>query len=218
MKTISKALVGTVAAGAMAITSASPAFANHRDGDGISVGDVIAGALIIGGIVAVASATSNNDRDNRYGNYGNYGYGDDRYGDDRYGDNRDDDDRYENGGYGNNNYGYGNRNGYRGNPRQAIEQCVRAAEQTAARRYGRADVTDIREVKDSRYGWQIKGRIAVDTQRGGWQRGRGNYGNGWGGDYRGWNNSMRGYDSGSFKCKIERGRVVDLDIDGIRGL
>ena len=29
---------------------------------------------------------------------------------------------------------------------------------------------------------------------------------------------MRGYDSGSFKCKIERGRVVDLDIDGIRGL
>ena len=65
---------------------------------------------------------------------------------------------------------------------------------------------------------EIKGRIAVDTQRGGWQRGRGNYGNGWGGDYRGWNNSMRGYDSGSFKCKIERGRVVDLDIDGIRGL
>jgi len=211
MKTISKALVGTVAAGAMAITSASPAFAGHRDGDGISAGDVIAGALIIGGIVAVASATSNNDRDNRYGSYGNYGYGDQRYGD-----GRSDDDRYGDGRYGNN--GYGNRDGYRGNPRQAIEQCVRAAEQTAASRYGRADVTDIREVKDSRYGWQIKGRIAVDTQRGGWQRGRGNYGNGWGGDYRGYNSSMRGYDSGSFKCKIERGRVVDLDIDGIRGL
>ena len=223
MKTISKALVGTVAAGAMAITSASPAFANHRDGDGISVGDVIAGALIIGGIVAVASATSNNDRDNRYGSYGNYGYGDNRYGDNRDDDDRDDDDRYGNGGYGNSGYGnsnyaYGNRDGYRGNPRQAIEQCVRTAEQVAARRYGRADVTDIREVKDSRYGWQIKGRIAVDTQRGGWQRSRSNYGNGWGGDYRGWNSSMRGYDSGSFKCKIERGRVVDLDIDGIRGL
>ncbi len=215
MKTISKALVGTVAAGAMAITSASPAFAGHRDGDGISVGDVIAGALIIGGIVAVASATSNNDRDNRYGNYG---YGDGRYDND--GDYRDNDDRYGDNRYGGNAYGnnYGNRDGYRGNPRQAIEQCVRTAEQVAARRYGRADVTDIREVKDSRYGWQIKGRIAVDTQRGGWQRGRGNYGNGWGGDYRGWNNSMRGYDSGSFKCKVERGRVVDLDIDGIRGL
>ena len=215
MKTISKALVGTVAAGAMAITSASPAFAGHRDGDGISAGDVIAGALIIGGIVAVASATSNNDRDNRYGNYG---YGDGRYDNNRDGDNRYGDNRYGDGRYDGNNSGYGNRDGYRGNPRQAIEQCVRTAEQVAARRYGRADVTDIREVKDSRYGWQIKGRIAVDTQRGGWQRGRSNYGNGWGGDYRGWNNSMRGYDSGSFKCKIERGRVVDLDIDGIRGL
>ena len=29
---------------------------------------------------------------------------------------------------------------------------------------------------------------------------------------------MRGYDSGSFKCKFERGRVVDLDYSGIRGL
>lgn len=211
MKTISKALVGTVAAGAMAITSASPAFAGHRDGDGISAGDVIAGALIIGGIVAVASATGNNDRDNRYGNYG---YDDGRYGDGRYDNNSYGDGRYDRN---DNGYGYGNRDGYRGNPRQAIEKCVRTAEQVAASRYGRADVTDIREVRDSRYGWQIKGRIAVDTQRGNW-RGRGNYGNGWGGDYRGYNSSMRGYDSGSFKCKIERGRVVDLDIDGIRGL
>ena len=29
---------------------------------------------------------------------------------------------------------------------------------------------------------------------------------------------LRGYDSGSFKCKIEQGRVVDMDFDGIRGL
>lgn len=205
MKTISKALVGTVAAGAMAITSASPAYAGHNN-DGISVGDVIAGALIIGGIVAVASAASDNDRDYRDRDYrnGNYGYGDGRYEDGRYGDGRYD-------------RGYGNRNGYRGSPRAAVEQCVRSAERYAASRYGQADVIDIREVKDSRYGWQVKGRIAVDTHRGNW-RGRGNYGNGWGGDYRGYNNSMRGYDSGSFKCKIERGRVVDLDIDGIRGL
>ena len=28
----------------------------------------------------------------------------------------------------------------------------------------------------------------------------------------------RGYDSGWFKCRIEQGRVVDMDIDGIRGL
>ena len=59
MKTLSKALVGTIAAGAMVASSASPALAagrDHRDHDGISAGDVIAGALIIGGIAAVASA------------------------------------------------------------------------------------------------------------------------------------------------------------------
>ena len=41
---------------------------------------------------------------------------------------------------------------------------------------------------------------------------------GWGGDYRGWNDNLRGYDSGSFKCKVEYGRVVDIDYSGIRGL
>lgn len=77
MKTISKALVGTVAAGAMAMTSAAPAMArDHRDG-GISVGDVIAGAVIIGGIAAVASAVGNNRDSYRYDNRrgGGYGYG-----------------------------------------------------------------------------------------------------------------------------------------------
>lgn len=198
MKIISKAVVGTIAAGAMVIASASPAFAGHRDGDKISVGDVIAGALIIGGIVAVASAAGRNDRDGRYGSYGY-----------RPDDGRDDDDGgYE---YG----GYGNSGGYRGSPRQAIAQCVRSAEQYAGSRYGRADVTDIREVRDSHYGWQIKGRIAVSGRHGGWQRDQGNYGSGWGGDYRGWNPTMRGYDSGSFRCKVERGRVVDLDLYGI---
>jgi hypothetical protein len=59
MKTITKALVGTVAAGAMAMTSATPAMA--RGHDGIDVGDVIAGALIVGGIAAVAAAASDND-------------------------------------------------------------------------------------------------------------------------------------------------------------
>ncbi len=29
---------------------------------------------------------------------------------------------------------------------------------------------------------------------------------------------MRGYDAGSFKCRIERGRVVNIDVDGVRGL
>lgn len=188
MKTITKALVGTVAAGAMAITSATPAFADHRDRDrdGISVGDVIAGALIIGGIAAVASAASNNDRDYRYdGRDGYYGGGYDR------------DARW------------------RGSPRRAVEQCVQAAQQYAASRYGRADVVDIRQVKDTRWGYQVKGTLNVG---GGY--GRGGDGDDDGGYYgnRGWNDGYRGYDSGSFKCKVERGRIVDLDIDGIRGL
>lgn len=200
MKNLSKALVGTIAAGAMAVSSASPAFADHRDNDrgGISAGDVIAGALVIGGIAAIASASSRNDR---------------RYDDGRYNDYRQGDYRYDRAGYEG-----GNGYGYRDNPRMAVEQCVRAAERYAAQRYGRADVTDIRQIRDTRNGLEVKGRIAVKTHNRDWRRGDSNYGQGWGGDYRGYNSNHRGYDSGSFSCKIERGRVVDLDVDGIRGL
>ncbi|NCU12796.1 MAG: hypothetical protein GXC70_11700 [Sphingomonadaceae bacterium] len=196
MKTLSRALVGTIAAGAMAVSSAAPAFADTRshDRDGISAGEIIAGALIIGGIAAIATSGNRNDRDYRYGDYRDQDYRDGGY-------------RYGRAGY-----------GYRDNPRQAVEQCVRAAERYAQGRYRQADVTDVRQIKDTRYGFEVKGRIAVNTRGQGWRQGDYRYGNGWGGDYRGWNNGHRGFDSGSFKCKIERGRVVDLDIDGIRGL
>ena len=73
MTTIGKVLVGTVAAGAMALASATPALARDRH-DGISTGEVIAGALVLGGIAAVASAASrDNSRSNgyRYGRYDN---------------------------------------------------------------------------------------------------------------------------------------------------
>lgn len=204
MKTLSKALVGTVAAGAVALSSATPAMAqSYRDRDGISAGDVIAGALVIGGIAAVASAAS---RGNNYGYDRDYGY--DR--NDRYGDYRNDNYRY-----GDSRYGYG----YGGNPRQAVEQCVTAAERTASRySYGRADVTDVRDIKRTRYGLEVKGRIAVNQSGRGWRSGDNTYGRGWGGDYRGWNQNLRGYDAGSFKCRVERGRVVDIDFSGIRGL
>lgn len=196
MKTMSKALVGTIAAGAMALSSATPAFAEHRDRDGVSAGDVIAGALIIGGIAAVASAASNNnDRYDRDYRYDRAGYGYDR------------------------GYGYRNDNAWRGSPRRAVEQCVYAAERNAARySYGRADVTDVRDIRETRYGYEVRGRIAVNSNGRDWRRGDGYYGRGWGGDYRGWNDNLRGYDSGSFKCRIERGRIVDLDYKGIRGL
>jgi hypothetical protein len=195
MKNFSKALVGTVAAGAMALSSASPAVAqgrDHNDRDGVSAGDIIAGALIIGGIAAVASAGS---RDRGYD--GDYRY--DRAG---YGD------RYEDG----RGYGRDGRDGYGGNPRQAVEQCVRAAEREASRRYGRADVTDVRDIDRKRWGFEVKGRIAVRGNDRDWRRGDARYGSGWGGE------EHRGYDSGSFKCKFERGRVVDVDFGGIRGL
>src|SRR5688572_4418020 len=115
MKIITKALVGTVAAGAMAMTSAVPAQAQSRDRDnGIDVGDVIAGALIIGGIAAVAAAVGGRNRGYNDGYvYEGSGYG------------------YNNGynGNGYNGYGYGRE----GDPRQAVEQCVYAAERNANR-------------------------------------------------------------------------------------
>ena len=193
MKTMSKALAGTIAAGAMIVSSAGPAVA--RDGHGgIGAGEIIAGALVLGGIAAIAASASNNDGD-RYG----YAGGD-------YNGRWDRDDR--------NGRGYG-----RDNPRGAVAQCVQAAEVNARRvSYGRADVTDVRTVRETRRGYEVHGRIAVNTRGRDWRRGDGDSGRGWNGDYRGWNSSMRGYDAGWFRCKVEHGRVVDLNYSGIRGL
>ena len=200
MKSITKALVGTVAAGAMVMGSATPALAQRDRDDGIDAGDVIAGALIIGGIAAVAAAAGGRNRGN------NDGY------------------VYEGGGYDNRAYdnrGYDNR--YRandgryynqaGNSRQAVEQCVHAAERNANRYSygGNSQVTDIRQIDRKRDGYTVKGRIAVNTRNANWQRG-------WGNDYRGYNNNQRGYDAGNFTCKVRYGQVVDLDYSGVRGL
>ncbi len=155
MKTMTKALIGTVAAGAMALTSAAPAFARDRErhGDGISAGEVIAGALIIGGIAAVASAASKNQNndyryngpyDNRYNNQYNNGYYQQNY----------------RGDYRGNAYGYGNQRG-------AVAQCVRAAEGDARRSgYRFANVTQIRGVDNRRDGFRVQGIIQVNGQRG----------------------------------------------------
>jgi hypothetical protein len=190
MKTLTKALLGTGAAAAAMVSAVQPAAA--RDRDGIDAGDIIAGAVVLGGIAAVASAIGNDDDRDRYG----YTYGSPY------------DDRYVRRGY----------NGY-GNPRQAIEQCVYAAEQTAGRySYGRADVTDVRDIDRTRYGYTVKGRIAVNSLGRGWRNGDPVYGRGWNRDYRGYDNSLRGYDSGSFTCRVQGNQVVDLDFNGVRGL
>jgi len=193
-KALAKGAIGTVAAGAMVVSTAGPAFARDRDG-GIDAGDVIAGALVIGGIAAIAAATSDNDHDRDYRYDNDYRYG------------RDGERDYDR-------YGYRNDN-----PRSAVEQCVRAAERTASRssRGGRAKVTDIRNVDRKYGGYEVKGRIAVNRMGHDWRSGDRVYGNGWGGDYRGWNSGYRGYDSGRFTCTIRHGRVVDLDFRGIRG-
>jgi hypothetical protein len=172
MKIISKALVGTVAAGAMALASATPAMAQdrYRDrGDGIDAGDIIAGALVIGGIAAVASSIGRNGYNGTYG--APY---------------------------------YGDRNGYNysryGNSRQAVEQCVRAAQRGA---YG-ARVTDIRDIDRKRDGYRVKGTLVVNERGGGWGR-----------DYN-YRYSGRNYDQGRFSCDVQYGRVVDIDYSGLR--
>lgn len=102
--------------------------------------------------------------------------------------------------------GFGHDRGWNGgNSRNAVAACSRVAERQASRSsYGRARVTDIRDVRDTRWGYEVRGRIAV----GGRDRGYGH----------GWRDNDRRHDSGSFTCRVERGRVAYLDINGIRGL
>lgn len=219
MTMMTKALLGAGAAAAALVSTTSPVMARdyYGRGDGINVGDIIAGAVVLGGIAAVAGSIGNNhNRGYSYG-YPSDGYNtNDRYRSNdgyRYNDRYRTNDRY---GYDDSNDRYGYRNG---NPRQAVEQCIATAESEANRAsYGRADVTDIRSVDRNSRGYTVRGRIAVNSQNGGWRNGDSNYGSGWNGDYRGWNSNLRGYDSGSFKCKVEYGRVVDIDFDGVRGL
>ena len=212
MNTLTKALLGTGAAAAAMVSAVQPAMA--RDRDGIDIGDIIAGAVVIGGIAAVAGAIGNDRGYNNGYPSGSYRYND-RY-DDRYGDRYDRNGQYDR----NSRYDQYDRSGYRnGNSRQAVEQCVATAEQEASRNsYGRADVTDIRGVGRNSRGYTVRGRIAVNGQGRDWRGGDSNYGRGWNNDYRGWNNNLRGYDSGSFRCRVEYGRVVDIDFSGVRGL
>lgn len=180
MKTLTKSLLGAGAAAAALVTVAAPAQAQRydrydRDRDGISAGEIIAGAVVIGGLAAILS--SNNDR----------------Y-----------DDRYDRRGY--NGYNY-NRNG---SSRQAINQCVNQVERWAGG-YSRSDVTQIRDIDRTRYGYRVQGNLVVQD---GW-RGRDRYDrdNRYDrGDRYGYN---RGYDKGRFTCYVERGRVVDIDYKGL---
>ncbi len=178
MRFLSKSAL--LAAGAATLIAATPALARH-DGwgrDRIDAGDVIAGALIIGGIAAIASASSNRD-DGYYGNsrsYGNYGraYGD-RYG------------NYE--------------NGY--DSRRAVDQCVNAARREAGRN-GWARVTDVTSIDRVRGGYEVRGRLVVETRGRGYDRGY---------YYDRYDDS---YDKGRFTCVARYGGVDDIRVKGLR--
>ncbi len=175
-------------AGAMAI-AAMPASARYGDRhghDGIDAGDVIAGALIIGGIAAIASAASNGR------GYGNNGYYRDR--------------GYYGRGYNDNGW---YRDGY--NSRSAVDQCVRAA-QREANRYGWARITDVTRIDRVRGGYEVRGRLVVeDRGYGNRGYGRGGYDRGY--YYDRYND---GYDKGRFTCVTRYGGIEDVRLGGLR--
>jgi hypothetical protein len=144
--------LGAVAATALTAASVTPAMADdRRDRDGIGAGEIIAGAVVIGGIAALAGAFDGDRNDRRYDNRD--------YRDRNYRDRDFRGDRYDRGGFGI-------------NPRTAVDRCVRAAE-NQARRFGGyryADVIDVRDLDRTRDGFRVRGRIEV----GGGFRGRGN--------------------------------------------
>ncbi len=113
------------------------------------------------------------------------------------------------------------RSDYRrgGNPRRAVEKCIRAVERDARRSgYRFADVTQIRDVDDTRYGWKVKGRLEVAN------RGHRNYRHDRYDRYDRYDRRDRhqGYyqrgDDGKFTCYVERGRVQDVRYKGLRRL
>ncbi|MEM1132000.1 MAG: hypothetical protein AAGH53_03600 [Pseudomonadota bacterium] len=167
MKKALKALTGTAAALAMAV-SPTYALANsdigHADrGNGIGAEEIIAGAVVIGGIAALAGAFDGDDRANNFQRT-NW-RGDLRRG------------------------SRGFNNGLIG-PRRAINRCTRAAERRASRIYGPANVTQIRDVDRTRFGYRIRGRIVVQDR------------------FRG----FRNVDRGRFTCRIDGNRVSALNL------
>lgn len=173
--TAAKATIGSLLAGSM-LLSAVPANAqrHNRHDDRIDAGDVIAGAVIVGGLAAILSAGNRDRYDDRY---------DDRYGG-RY------DGRYDRNGYGGDWRRYGSR--------QAVEQCVYAAEQRASR-FGDADVRRVTQVDRIRGGYEVRGTIAVDERYGRYGR-----------------YDRRGYDDrGRFRCTVRYGQVQNLRLAGL---
>lgn len=140
MKTVSKTVIGALAATMLTTAVASPAEAqryrrDYHRGNGISLGDVVLGTIAVAGVATVIGAVTSGNR-----------YGDRRY-DDRYGDGR-----------------YGNR-GYGDDQRASIDACASAAEREAGRRFGAAArVRDIDiDVDRSRNLYVVRGSVEVQN-------------------------------------------------------
>lgn len=132
---LARIALGTLAAGALAFTSATPALADdRRDRGGPSAGEIIAGVAVIGGIAALAGAF-NGDR----------GRNDWRESNRRGGS------------------GWQRNRGFAGGGRDVVDRCARTAE-IDARRFGGwrfAQVTRIRDVDRTRQGFRVRGNIDV---------------------------------------------------------
>jgi hypothetical protein len=164
MQYMTKSLLGAGAAAAVLVGVAAPAYAQDRHDrhrDRVSAGDIIVGAVVLGGLAAIFSSGKNSRDDNRAG--------------------------------------------YRGSGREAVNQCVANVERWA-NGYNRSDVTQIRDVQPTRYGYRVRGHVV--GQDGG--RGYNAYGNNRY-DRDDPNASGRGYGKGRFICTVEQGRVVDID-------
>lgn len=194
-RTLFRSVAAAATGAALIAGAASPAQAQshrdrYRDRDGISAGEIIAGAVIIGGLAAILS---NNDRDRYDDRYGRYDRNDGYNGDYRY--DRD-------------TYGYDYRR--YGNARSAVSQCVNAVRQDGAR-IGNARVTDITRIDRTRTGYEVKGTLAVrDGYSDRWDRSDrydryDRYG-------------YRDADRGKFTCQVRYGDVRDVRYSGVRGL
>lgn len=205
--TTAKAAVGSLLAGSMLMTAmpAAAQYRGYRDNDRIDAGDVIAGAVVIGGLAAILSAAGNRDR-----RYHDRGY-DPRY-DRGY-------DRDYRGGYDphyDRDYGGYYRDGYGGQwrqfgSRQAVQQCVFAAEQRASYYGARADVRQITDIERVRGGYQVRGTIAVDDRYGRYDRYDRRAG------YDRYDHYDRpGYDDrGRFSCTVRYGQIQNIRVNGL---
>ncbi|MEQ1725620.1 MAG: hypothetical protein ABL882_06815 [Sphingopyxis sp.] len=195
--TKARAAMAVLLAGSTLVTAIPASAQNyggrHRDRhDGISAGDVIAGAVVIGGLAAILSAGGGNRSRGRY---------DDRNYDRNY-------DGYD-----------WNRNG---GSREAIERCVAAVERRGGRRddVDVRRITDIDRIRggyriagnvavDARGGYRGDWRDHDRYDRRGYDD-RNGYDRGWDRDGR-----QRYDDRGRFTCTVRYGRVEDVDFRGI---